>query len=96
MQAVTWGPLSALLYRGPPWACPTPVASLPPGEAYLPFKELPELHGVVLTGRAEDPSASRALQGQACQALPTSSGSRALPLPPPGPRRFLQKDDKKA
>ncbi|KAK9408695.1 hypothetical protein NXF25_007469 [Crotalus adamanteus] len=68
----------------------------PYGEAYLPFTELPELHGVVLTGRAEDPSASRALQGQACQALPTSSGSRALPLPPPGPRRFLQKDDKKA
>ncbi|KAL7989151.1 hypothetical protein Chor_008070 [Crotalus horridus] len=68
----------------------------PYGEAYLPFTELPELHGVVLTGHAEDPSASRALQGQACQALPTSSGSRALPLPPPGPRRFLQKDDKKA
>ncbi|KAM3844812.1 protein FAM221B [Vipera latastei] len=68
----------------------------PYGEAYLPFAELPELRGAVLTGRSEDPSASRALQGQASQALATSSGSRALPLPPPGPRRFLQKDDKKA
>ncbi|KAG8131376.1 hypothetical protein E2320_017955 [Naja naja] len=71
----------------------------PYGEAYLPFVELPELRGAVLTGSSEDPSASWALQGQACQALPTSSsssGSRALPLPPPGPRRFLQKDDKKA
>lgn len=79
-----------------PEAPPTPVASLSPGEAYLPFAELPELRGAVLTGRSEDPSASRALQGQACQALPPSSDSRALPLPPPGPRRFLQKDDKKA
>lgn len=78
--------------RGPP----TPVASLSPGEAYLLFAELPELRGAVLTGRSEDPSASRALQGQAFQALPPSSDSRALPLPPPGPRRFLQKDDKKA
>ncbi|XP_026540742.1 protein FAM221B [Notechis scutatus] len=72
----------------------------PYGEAYLPFVELPELRGAVLTGCSEDPSASWALQGQACEAPPTSSfsssGSRALPLPPPGPRRFLQKDDKKA
>lgn len=72
------------------------MASLSPGEAYLLFAELPELRGAVLTGRSEDPSASRALQGQAFQALPPSSDSRALPLPPPGPRRFLQKDDKKA
>ncbi|XP_070587436.1 protein FAM221B-like [Erythrolamprus reginae] len=69
----------------------------PYGEAYLPLAELPELRGAVLTGRSEDPSASRAVQGPACQALPDPSpGSRALPLPPAGPRRFLQKDDKKA
>ncbi|ETE59043.1 hypothetical protein L345_15227, partial [Ophiophagus hannah] len=68
----------------------------PYGEAYLPFAEL---RGAVLTGRSEDPSSSWAPQGQACQALPTSSSSsssRALPLPPSGPRWFLQKDDKKA
>ncbi|KAM6469750.1 protein FAM221B isoform 4-T4 [Liasis olivaceus] len=68
----------------------------PCGESYLPFAELPKLREAVLTGCCEDPSASWALPGQACQALPAPSGSRALPLPPPGPRRLLQKDDKKA
>ncbi|XP_063149273.1 protein FAM221B [Candoia aspera] len=68
----------------------------PCGEAYLPFAELPELRNAVLKGHCEEPSASWALPGQACQALPAPSGSRALPLPPPGPRRLVQKDDKKA
>ncbi|XP_053264925.1 protein FAM221B isoform X3 [Podarcis raffonei] len=68
----------------------------PCGEAYLPFAEMPELRDAVLTGRSEDSSAYRALQGQAFPALPAPSGSRALPLPPSGPRRIVEKDHKKA
>ncbi|XP_066473457.1 protein FAM221B [Tiliqua scincoides] len=65
----------------------------PCGEAYLPFAEMPELHNAVLTGRSEDNSAYQALL---VQGLPAPPGSRALPLPPSGPRRILEKDDKKA
>nr|XP_028604062.1 protein FAM221B [Podarcis muralis] len=68
----------------------------PCGEAYLPFAEMPELRDAVLTGRSEDSSAYQALQGQAFPALPAPSGSRALPLPPSGPRRIVEKDHKKA
>ncbi|XP_044299812.1 protein FAM221B [Varanus komodoensis] len=60
----------------------------PYGAAYLPFAEMPGLRNAVLTGHAEDASAH--------QALPAASASRALPLPPSGPRRPAQKDDKKA
>ncbi|XP_053152656.1 protein FAM221B isoform X6 [Hemicordylus capensis] len=63
------------------------------GEAYLPFAEMPDLRNAVLTGRSEDDSAHQALL---VQGLPAPSGSRALPLPPSGPRRILEKDDKKA
>ncbi|XP_053152655.1 protein FAM221B isoform X5 [Hemicordylus capensis] len=65
----------------------------PWGEAYLPFAEMPDLRNAVLTGRSEDDSAHQALL---VQGLPAPSGSRALPLPPSGPRRILEKDDKKA
>ncbi|XP_061463327.1 protein FAM221B [Rhineura floridana] len=60
----------------------------PCGEAYLPFAEMPKLRNAVLTGCSEDNSAY--------QALPATSGSHALPLPPSGPRRIVEKDDKKA
>lgn len=74
-------------------AHPTP-ASLSPGEAYLPFAEMPELRDAVPTGRTEDSSAYQALQAQG---LAAPSGSRPLPLPPSGPpRRIVNKDDKKA
>lgn len=77
-------------FGGPP---PTP-ASLSPGEAYLPFAEMPELRNAVLTGRPEDNSAYQALLARG---LAAPSGSRPLPLPPSGsPRRILDKDDKKA
>lgn len=65
----------------------------PCGEAYLPFAEMPDLRNAVLTGCSEDNSAYRALPAQP---LPAPPGSRALPLPPSGPRRILEKDDKKA
>ncbi|KAL8204146.1 UNVERIFIED_CONTAM: hypothetical protein K2H54_068349 [Gekko kuhli] len=66
----------------------------PYGEAYLPFAEMPELRNAVLTGRPEDNSAYQALQARG---PPAPSGSRPLPLPPPGPpRRIVDKDDKKA
>ncbi|KAJ7335103.1 hypothetical protein JRQ81_013044 [Phrynocephalus forsythii] len=68
----------------------------PCGEDYLPFAEMPDLRNTVLTGHPQDNLTQRALQGGVPQALPAPSISPALPLPPSGPRRLPEKDDKKA
>lgn len=89
-SARDWQPL--LL---PPCPCEALIraASLSPGEAYLPFAEMSDLRNAVLTGRTDDNSAYQAL---VVQGVPAQPGSRALPLPPSGPWRSLEKDEKKA